>query len=138
MSALERAAADGEATAMGETLRRGRILVWAAILPYALLEVVLVVLAVSRGLTASSLVIPARVAIDSAVVWMTVNGSRGARRWIGFFCGVGVVLLLGMLVSQPNPLVALSMVECGFALWVFTVSADARAYLESKARAVAS
>jgi hypothetical protein len=134
MSALERAAADAEAIAMGETLYRGRILVWAAILPYALVEVVLIGLAVSRGLTASSLMIPVRVAIDGTLVWMTVNGSSGARRWIAFFCGVGVLVLLAMVVSRPNPLAGLSLVECAFALWVFTVSADARAYLESKAR----
>ncbi len=105
---------------------------WAAIVPYALLEVFLLGLAVSRGWTASSLAIPVRMALEGTLVWMTVNGSRGARRWIAFFTGVGVVVLLAMVVSRPNPLVGLALAECAFALWVFTVSADARAYLESK------
>jgi hypothetical protein len=136
MSALERAAGEAEAAALRKMLRRGAILVWAAILPYAVLEVALLVLDVSRGLR--SPVVPARVAIDAMVVWMVAHGSRGARRWIAFFSGVGLLFSLGMFAVRPSAQAALSVAECGFALWVFTVSAEARAYLEARARVVAS
>jgi hypothetical protein len=141
MSALEDAAAEAEATATRETVRLGRILVWAAILPYALLEVILLSLALSNGVVMHIVATVVRVVLDVTVVWMTVNGSLGARRLLAFLCGAGFVVSLFMLVGA-NALMSLvlgaTLIECGFALWVFRFSTAATLYLDSNVHVVES
>jgi hypothetical protein len=138
MSELEEAAAEVEATAMRGTLRLGRILVWAAILPYALLEIVVLALELSQAATLRAAATVVRVVLEVTLVWVTLGGSPGARRLLAFFCGAGLVgsflLLLGAN-GLASVLLGLSAIECGFAFWVFGVSTAAKGYLDSNAQA---
>jgi hypothetical protein len=134
MSTLEERAREADAAASREMVRRGRILVWSAILPWALLEAALFALALSQALSMRTVSTIVRVALDVTLVWMTINGSPGARRLLAFFCGLGLVVSLAMLVDA-NALKAaflgVTSVECAFALWVFTFSTAAREYIDA-------
>ena len=133
MSLLERTAAEAEASAERESVRRGRVLVWAALAPYALLEVVAICIELSHG---GSEVLGAvvRLAIEGALVWKTVTGHVAARRVLAFLfvaafavsllfasgaTGIKAVFLVGNLIASV------------FAFWVFAFSRNAKGYLDA-------
>jgi hypothetical protein len=133
MSALQEAASGADALATQAALRQGRALVGAALTPYALIELLIVASALSRGavpLLAGAVV---RMLVGSVLVWMMLNGSRRARRVLGFLFAAGfVVALVGLIDATVRWPLGIALAECGFAWWVLTWSADARAYLDSK------
>jgi hypothetical protein len=137
MSALQEAAEEAEATAARETARLGRVLVWSAVLPYALFEVALLGLALTSGATGPLVISVVRGVFEVALVWMTLTGSQGARRLLAFFCGAGLLVSLFLLVDAKGPtsfVLGLNAIQAGFAFWVFTFSSASRAYLDPDRR----
>jgi hypothetical protein len=141
MSALEKAAEKAEAAAALQTMRRGRTLVWAAVLPFALLEVAALGLALGAGAMGPILITIARIILGVSLVGMSVKGSRGARRWLA------LAVCAGLVTSLFNVIDAKAMasfvwggyvIQCGFALWVFTLSTAAQAYLDSNVARIGS
>jgi hypothetical protein len=134
MSALEQTAADSEARANEEARRRGRLLVWAVIVPCALFEVFSIARTIAQGaapLVMSSFV---RVAIETFLVWRAVQGTTWAQRALAFFFGLGAVVT-GVIMASASAVGAVVLggviVCCVFGIWVFVVSKDARAYFDS-------
>ena len=136
MSALDSASAEAEARAARLARRRGRTLVWAAILPLALVELLELSVALASGTGAISGVL--RVVLTVVVLWLTLNGNRHARRWFVFLCAVGFLFSLSMLVEThgvTRALVAVFLGQTAFAFWVFALSDDAKAYLDGRTAA---
>ena len=139
MSLLERAAREAEASAARRTARRGRILVWAALLPFAFREVILLGFALSAGAMAPIVTVVVRLTLEVVLVSTAFNGSLRARRLLAFFSGAGVVYSVVRAIDArpPASLVALLFViECGFAFWVFAHAAAVKVYLDSNAPVV--
>jgi hypothetical protein len=139
MSLLERAAREAEASVTRQTARQGRVLAWAAVLPFAFLEVTLLGFALSTGAMAPIVAVVVRVALEVLLVWTTFNGSLRARRLLAFFSGAGVVYSVVRLIDAKPPASLVAggfIIECGFAFWVFAYATAARVYLDSNAPAV--
>lgn len=137
MSALERAVAEAEVQAERDAVGRGHILVWAAILPYALLEVIILAVDLSSGSGMRVGTTAVRGVLEVGVLWMTLNGGRGARRWLAFFSALGfvagVAIVVGLTTRSASLFTAGFVAMCAFAFWVFVFSADAKVYLDGRA-----
>jgi hypothetical protein len=136
MRALEAAAVEAEVRQRRRAALRGRTFVRCAVAPFALLEATLLGLALSRSDGTQVIGTIVRIGIEAMLVRKMLNGSLGARRFLGFcFCcgawlAAAVLLLVGASATTA-PLLVLGVLLSGYAFWVLRFSADARVYLDS-------
>jgi len=129
MSALERAAEDAEAEAAQRSIRRGRLLVLCALVPYILIRTTLTIAAAATSPLPTTL---ASVAIEVALLWKVWRGSGDARRVLGLLCALSAALSALVLFDGPRndtPILVASLASSGFAFCVFVFSEDARSFL---------